>query len=166
MEPQLDVEVPPLWDEIERVRETTCKFLRGRKLHQDTVDALAMVVCELTENAIKYGEYAEGGQVAVSIVHRPRSILIEVKSPLSERATKDLASMDQMIQWIRGRQDPFEAYLARLQEISTQDLYDKESRLGLARIAYEGQSILDFYIDEHNTLAVSAVCQLAGEKTP
>jgi hypothetical protein len=35
-----------------------------------------------------------------------------------------------------------------------------ESGLGLVRIAYEGRSILDFYIDEENMLSVSAVYPL------
>jgi hypothetical protein len=160
MEPALNLEVAPVWDEVERVREATFNFLRSHDLHQDTVDALTMVACELTENAIKYGEFKGGEQVSVQVLHKPRSILVEVKNPLGDGAVKHLGTMDRMIQWIRGRQDPFEAYLARLQEISTQDLYEKESRLGLVRIAYEGQSILDFYVDDTNTLAVSAVCQL------
>ena len=62
-----------------------------------------------------------------------------------------------MVQWIRGFQDPFEAYLERLKEVSSQSLDHEESGLGLVRIAYEGQSVLDFFVTENHVLAVSAV---------
>jgi hypothetical protein len=62
-----------------------------------------------------------------------------------------------MVQWIRGHQNPFEAYMTRLQEVSGQALDHPESGLGLVRIAYEGQALRDFFVDDQNILAVSAV---------
>ena len=50
-------------------------------------------------------------------------------------------------------------YVEKLKEISNKTLAEGESGLGLVRIAYEGQSILDFYVNENNLLAVSAVYQ-------
>ena len=41
--------------------------------------------------------------------------------------------------------------------MSSQSLESSESGLGLVRIAYEGQSILDFFLLETNVLSVSAV---------
>ena len=40
---------------------------------------------------------------------------------------------------------------------SSQPFSPEKSGLGLARIAYEGQCILDFYVNDQNMLAVSAV---------
>ncbi|MBI3178063.1 MAG: ATP-binding protein [Deltaproteobacteria bacterium] len=157
MDTRMDLRFEPVWEEIDRIREATADFLRGRGLSQDTVDAIAMVACELIENAMKYGEFGPGDTISLSVQHRPHAVLVEIKSPIGDVGSRNLALMDRMVQWIRGRQDPFEAYLSRLQEVSMQDLYEKESRLGLVRIAYEGQSILDFYVDENNQLAVSAV---------
>jgi hypothetical protein len=159
-ETRLDLELRPEWGELDRVREGIAAFLRTQGLDKDAVDALAMVGCELSENAIKYGSYKRGGGVRVSVRYRHNSVLIEVQNPIEAGASRNLAVMDRMIQWIRGRQDPFEAYLARLQEVSMQSLHDKESRLGLVRIAYEGQSTLDFYVNDDNTLAVSALYQI------
>ena len=65
-------------------------------------------------------------------------------------------------QWIRGHQDPFEAYLSRLQEVSVQELENRESGLGLVRIAYEGQSVLDFFVDDRNVVSVSAIYALGS----
>ena len=44
----------------------------------------------------------------------------------------------------------------KLKEISKKPLEDEESGLGLARIAYEGKAILDFFVFE-DILNVSAV---------
>src|SRR5687767_3194391 len=116
MEPRLELQVQPHWDELDRVRESIADFLRGHRLERDAVDALSMVACELAENAIKYGAYGDGTRFHVSVSHNRSSILIEVRNPIEAGAGQNLTVMDRMIQWIRGRQDPFEAYLARLQE--------------------------------------------------
>jgi len=116
-----------------------------------------MVACELTENAIKYGEFQADDRVMVSITERPHGILVEVKNRIAEGDEDHLVKLDEMIQWIRGFQAPFEAYLVRLEEVSKRALEDEESGLGLVRIAREGQSLIDFYVHGKNTLAVSAV---------
>ena len=68
-----------------------------------------------------------------------------------------LKKLDDTIQWIRGYQSPFEAYVEKLKQVSAQPYAPGESGLGLARIAYEGQCVLDFYVDETDVLAMSAV---------
>jgi hypothetical protein len=68
-----------------------------------------------------------------------------------------LRRLDRAVQWIRGFQNPFEAYVEKLKEVSSQSLESNESGLGLVRIAYEGQSILDFFLLDRNVLSVSAV---------
>ena len=68
--------------------------------------------------------------------------------------------MDKTIQWIRGYQDPFEAYIERIKEVSKKPLHDMESGIGLVRIAYEGNALLDFFVAENNMLNVSVVSNL------
>ena len=168
MQPMLKMSIHPDWDEIDGVRTRSADFLRARGLAEHVVDALAMVTCELTENAVKYGHF-QGRERAidVSVSVEPETVTVEVKSPVRDESEPDLGRLDQMIQWIRGHQDPFEAYLARLKEVSSQSLGSTESGLGLVRIAYEGQSVLDFYVDDRNVLAVSAVYQLgSAEQRP
>ena len=65
-----------------------------------------------------------------------------------------------MIQWVRGFQDPFEAYVKRLREIAKKSLDDKESGLGIVRIIYEGQVDLDFFVTDKDLLTVSAILNL------
>ena len=84
-------------------------------------------------------------------------ITVEVLHPVEKGDYRNLKKLDSSIQWIRGFQNPFEAYIEKLQMVSKKPLDDEESGLGLARIAYEGQSILDFFLNEDNQLSVSAV---------
>ena len=95
----------------------------------------------------------------LSLRKKRNRILIEVKNQIKDSELEHLRRLDAKIQWIRGYQNPFEAYVEKLKEISNKTLAEGESGLGLVRIAYEGQSILDFYVNENNLLAVSAVYQ-------
>ena len=55
MEPVLQLTVRPQWDELDSARERAVTFLRGHAFGEATIQATEMVVCELTENATKYG---------------------------------------------------------------------------------------------------------------
>jgi hypothetical protein len=155
----LALEIPPDWDAIDGVRERAIAHLTEANEPRQVVDSMAMVLCELLENAIKYGSFAADQQVSVTLDVAPQAITVEVGNPTSNDAMPQLHRLDRTIQWIRGYQDPFEAYLARLKEVSLQNPDSGESGLGLVRIAYEGESSLDFYLGDGGRLAVSAVYQ-------
>lgn len=157
----LNLEIKPRWEELVHVRRRTDGFLRGLSLDRDVVDAVAMVACELGENAIKYGTVRDDSdRVAVSVAVGDRDVVVEVVNRIGRTDEENLQRLDRMVQWIRGYQDPFEAYLQRLKELSGEPLDNTESRLGLVRIAYEGQSVLDFYVGADDRLAVSAIRRL------
>jgi hypothetical protein len=161
MEPVLKLQIEPDWSAVDRVRGQSVTFLREHGLAVEVIDALSMVVCELTENAVKYGRFeGDARGISVSVAMRAREVIVEVTSPVAHADDEAVAKLDYMIQWIRGHQDPFEAYLERLKEVSAQHLASPESGLGLVRIAYEGHSILDFYVNDQSILAVSAVFPL------
>jgi hypothetical protein len=162
MQPMLRLDVEPEWSEVDRVRESSAAFLRTHGLDAEAVEALSMVACELTENAVKYGTF-EGRtrEIGVTVTLASQAVTVEVRSPVADDADDGaMATLDYMIQWIRGHQDPFEAYIERLKEVSAQNMTSLESGLGLFRIAYEGHCILDFYVDDQSILAVSAVYPL------
>ena len=164
MQPVLKLDIEPDWNEVDAVRERSATFLREHGLATEAIDALSMVACELTENAVKYGRFdGRAEKIGVTVQVAQRSVTVEVKSPVADADDEAVAKLDYMIQWIRGYQDPFEAYIERLKEVSAQQMTSSESGLGLVRIAYEGHSILDFYVDDQNILAVSAVYPLDGE---
>ncbi len=154
---ELTMDVEPVWNQIDQVRASVAAFLMERGFHRDVIDALSMVACELTENATKYGRFTSGDtKLGVLVEVSPALIVVEVRNPVDPDDDVHLGRLDRAVQWIRGYQDPFEVYLARLREVSAQSLYSSESGLGLVRIAYEGQAILDFYVNPENILAVSA----------
>lgn len=150
--------VMPKWDEVEKIRNLTAKFLKSHRLSTDTVYSITMIVSELSENAIKYGNFKQAkDRVDVSIHITDGDIMAEVVNPVDMTEHQHLKRLDQTIQWIRGYQDPFEAYLERLKEVSRKPFNDEESGLGLVRIAYEGRAILDFFVGENDILNVSAI---------
>ncbi len=164
MNRSMKLNVRPKWDEIEKARGKCGAFFCAQGLSDDSVHMLTMVISELIENGIKYGNFRpQGKKVEVSVSIANRTLTVEVLNPVDDRAQDHLRRLDQTIQWIRGYQDPFEAYVERLKEVSKKPLTDEESGLGLVRIAYEGKAILDFFVQDNNVLNVSAVSNLGRD---
>jgi hypothetical protein len=156
----IDLSVEPHWDQIEEVRKKTRAFLRSHGLSKELVDALIMVSSELVENGLKYGTFGDKGKKLRFNLHiGEKNVIVEVTHPTSAEAAQHLRRLDKTIQWIRGFQDPFQAYLEKLKEVAQRPIHDSESGLGLVRIAYEGKSIIDFFVAENNALNV---CAIAG----
>ena len=154
----MKVTLRPDWDEIEPLRLQAHGFFGSHGLSGDVIQSLVMVIGELLENSVKYGCYKVfDSQIQLSISIGKKIITIEVTNPVDDSNLDDLKRLDRMIQWVRGYQDPFEAYIERLKEVAKRPLHDKESGLGIVRVAYEGDVILDFFVSEDNLLTVSAV---------
>ena len=153
--------IEPDWDEIEKIRNKSVDFLYTHKISDETIYSLSMVISELIENGIKYGHYDTKSNLLTVIINvKNKTITIEVVHPIDNYTLKKISKLDKMIQWIRSFQDPFEAYVERLKEVSKRPLTDKESGIGLVRIAYEGDAILDFIVNKNNMLNVSAIAKL------
>jgi len=158
MKNTMKVTLSPDWDEIEPLRLQAHDFFGSHGLSRNTVQSLVMVLGELLENSVKYGSYKTADSpIQISIHIGKKIVTIEVTNPIDDSNLDDLKRLDWMIQWVRGYQDPFEAYIERLKEVAKKPLHDKESGLGIVRIAYEGDVILDFFVSEDNLLTVSAV---------
>ena len=160
MERSLRITIRPEWDRIEHVVEQAARFLDLHSMPETRRDAFLMVVSELVENAIKYGSFPpENGDLLVKIEIEGASVIAEVSNPVDDSKAPHLHNLDRMVQWIRGYQDPFEAYIHRLKDVAKKPMSDTESGLGLVRIAYEGSALLDFFVTEDmlNVSAVSSV---------
>lgn len=153
----LHMTLPPEWDAIRTAWDPCDRHLEANGLTRDEAYGLCMVVQELLENAVKYGRF-EGGRPPVELLLDvgPREVTVEVKNPVGVDSDH-LREFDRAVQWIRGFQDPFEAYVERLKLVSAQAWGTGKGGLGLTRVAYEGRCVVDFYVDASNTLAVSAV---------
>ena len=158
MENSMKIVLKANWDEIEKVREEGGKFLKFHGMSHDEVHSLIMIVSELIENSIKYGNFKLPNSIVSVTINISRGLItIEVINPVDKTTSSHLKRLDKTIQWIRGYQDSFQAYIERLKEISKKPLQDEESGLGLVRIAYEGKAILDFFVSDNDYLNVSAV---------
>jgi hypothetical protein len=155
----MELELAPDWDTIKATWEPCMEHLSQQGLDADAAYALCMVVQELLENAVKYGTFGPGREhIRLGVTSRSDTLTVEVRTPL-EPDSAQLERLDSMVQWIRGFQSPFEAYVERLKEVASRSYGNEESGLGLVRVAYEGQCILDFFTDDSNVLSMSAVYQ-------
>lgn len=158
MNTSLRLKKKPDWDNIEEVRTESSQFLTTNKFSDEESHSLIMVISELMENGIKYGDYSIVDSVVEILIDIKKTIVeIEVLNPVKDAEKKHLQKLDKTIQWIRGYQDPFEAFIEKLRNVSKKPLNDMESGLGLVRIAYEGRAVLDFFVGEDNRLNVSAI---------
>jgi hypothetical protein len=158
MDRLMKVTLSPNWNELEPVRQEAHDFLQDKDLHDEIVYSTVMVLSELLENSIKYGHFEDSeSTVRISLDVDKHIITVAVTNPVDESCFKDLEKLDRMIQWIRGYQDPFEAYVERMKEVSKKSLHDTESGLGIVRIAYEGSVTIDFFVSDEDLLTVSAI---------
>ena len=165
MNNSLKLKKRPIWDNIEEVRTESSQFLTTHKFSEEEAHSLIMVISELMENGIKYGDYSIADSVVEILIDIKNSMVeIEVLNPVTDTEKKHLKKLDKTIQWIRGYQDPFEAFIEKLRHVSKKPLDDMESGLGLVRIAYEGKAVLDFFVGEDNRLNVSAIVDMGNIK--
>lgn len=158
----IELKIKPEWENIEKVREKTEQLLESKGFGNDIKDSIIMIISELLENAIKYGKFTEEHcDINTRVTINERNITIEVQSPVSDEDDMHFKRLDRIIQWVRGYQNPFEAYIAKVKEIALQPISDNQSGLGIVRIAYEGQAVIDFYVSDENVISISAVYHLA-----
>lgn len=149
------------WEEMERVNEMTYEFMRSLGLEESDVDTFTMVVCELTENAIKYGNRAGAHDETLDLTaaYENGELTVRLVNYIDSQSADNLQHLDRAVQWARSFQDPFQAYIGRVKEISRELADSSRSGLGIVRIAYEARATIDFIVGEDDTLTVSAVAR-------
>jgi hypothetical protein len=162
----LETKLRPDWTEMERVNEVAHEFLERCGLSDDLVDTFTMVACELVENGIKYGDAQPGpaGALELHVSVAETSITVQVRNRITPGSRHHLRQLDQTLQWIRGFQDPFQAYIERLKQIAREPTSQRRSGLGIVRIAYEARAAIDFVMSEADSLSVSAVAKVADQE--
>jgi hypothetical protein len=154
-ERSLDLAIAPDWESVKRAWDPCHALLLRAGIPEDDAELLAMVAQELLDNAVKYGSFHDGDRIALGVRVSEEAVTVQVKSRVGVDDAH-LRRFDRTIQWIRGFQNPFEAYVERLKQLSGHPDAGEQGGLGLTRIAYEGRSIIDFYMEEGDLLAVSA----------
>lgn len=163
MADEFRIDVKPDWAEVVRVNESTHDFLTSIALPEHVVDTFTMVACELVENGIKYGDNRRltRSEVELIVSATSKTITVQVKNRISEETRFHLRQLDRTLQWVRGFQDPFQAYIERIKEISREPSTRGTSGLGIVRIAYEARAAIDFIVGEDDTINVSAVAKVS-----
>lgn len=167
MDQELRLSVKPDWAQMVEVNERAFEFLQSLNLPVEVVDTFLMVICELVENGIKYGDthYTEQPNVDLFVTMSKQAITVHVRNRIGNGSTFHLRQLDRTLQWIRGFQDPFQAYIERVKEISREAATHGRSGLGIVRIAYEARAAIDFVVGEDDTLSVSAVAKITQERS-
>jgi len=115
----------------------------------DGCNALAMVTGELLENAMKYGAWGTGND-ALSFRLRVQGdeagTRVSVQNPVKNEDA--IVALNETLAWIDGFDTAEAAYRARLLEIANSDGDPEKSKLGLVRVAYEGDCSLSTSVED------------------
>jgi hypothetical protein len=159
----MELSFRPNEHEIDNAGKISSDFFKSNGLSDSAVHTQLMILRELINNAIMYGDLAKSkNKITVHIQIAENTIMVEVRNPVDETCFEQLEELDKTIQFIRGYQDPYEAYLLKKMETSQNPSHREINGLGLARIACEGSALLDFFVSKDNILNLFAVKHLNG----
>lgn len=152
---RLEAQIAPDWAAIDPLREAIGRLV-GVLLGDEESDAVAMVSCELLENAVKFGRRG-AASVGLSIAHRDGAVVVRVTNAVDE-VSADLAALKKHLAWLRTFADPADAYMMLLgSAFDGAGDAGNAGKLGLARIASEGKCVLSWESDGPGRITVSAV---------
>lgn len=144
----IDLPVENHWENVDLLRTSVLNCLTAMFRDIDGVEMLGMVAAELLENAIKYGHWPagadDGAHLRLRIWGDRQRANVEVAHPVDGESAHVVELLSTMA-WLKSFASPEEAYRARLLEVATSPR--GVSKLGLARIAYEGNCTLDAKLD-------------------
>jgi hypothetical protein len=115
---------------VDAVREFCGFFARATFGREELGDRIGLVVHELVENAVRYGD---DNELELKIERTGDEVAVSVANTVSDGDDRNLKERFDEI----TRLPPREAYIAAMQRAAT--LPEGQSGLGLARIRFEGQ---------------------------
>jgi hypothetical protein len=155
----IDLTVRNEWRNIDLLRTSVQNCFIAVFADFDGCHAIAMVTGELLENALKYGDWTsnERAMFRLRVVGREGNIEVSVQNPLKS-SDPHAATLMTSLEWLNSFSKPEAAYRARMLQIAQEDGDAAPSRLGLVRIAFEGNCRITAKV-EKGTVTVSAVLQ-------
>jgi hypothetical protein len=139
---KISVTIKPTWTLIKEIQSQAEKFMKDHGKNQDIIDATIMCVTELIENAVKYGaDKPDGSNIDFNLSAFDDTISIVVTNGYHNES--DLKNVIENIDRIKASNDPSALYVERLQQLM-ENPRPGVSQLGLYRIAYEGEFLLDY----------------------
>jgi len=158
----IDLPVRSEWKNVDLLRSSVQNCLTTILSDTDGCHAIAMIVAELLENAIKHGDWT--GEESPDVpAFRLRvwsegnnHALVSVENPIKPDAAAELG---RILDSIRTAGSADEAYRARLLEVAANP-QSGVSGLGLVRVAYEGNCTLRAEHSEDRT-RVKVIAEMA-----
>lgn len=154
----IDMTVRNEWRNVDLLRTSVQNCFTAVFADVDGCHAIAMVTGELLENALKYGDWVSGDRAMFRLrVQGTANNVVEVsvENPLKADDAHG-NTLVKAIEWINSFPKPEAAYRARMLQIAQNDEDESPSRLGLVRIAFEGNCRLDAKIvDGHVTVTAA-----------
>jgi hypothetical protein len=157
----IDMTVRNEWRNVDLLRTSVQNCFTAVFADVDGCHAIAMVTGELLENALKYGDWVSGDRAMFRLRVRGSSnsvVEVSVQNPLSD-SDANAANLYKAIEEINSFAKPEQAYRARMLQIAQNEEETSPSRLGLVRIAFEGNCKLAAKI-ENGTVTVTAALDL------
>ncbi len=157
----IDVPIGEDWDLIEQLRTGILGCLAAAFPAPGLRDLAAMVVGELLENALKYGDWGprpEGPAACrLEVQGGPDLLSVSVAHPV--KAGPGLDRLHQALAALASAPSVEEAYLTRMREVA-QRAGPGNSGLGLLRIAHEAGCRLSADVTPEGLLTVTALSSL------
>ncbi|MDB4964235.1 MAG: hypothetical protein JWP01_4234 [Myxococcales bacterium] len=156
----IDMTVRNEWRNVDLLRTSVQNCFTAVFADVDGCHAIAMVTGELLENALKYGDWVSGDRAMFRLrVNGSANHIVEVsvQNPLKDR--DNASNLMKAIDEINSYPKPEQAYRARMLQIAQSEEEAAPSRLGLVRIAFEGNCRLAATI-ENGTVTVTAALDL------
>ena len=153
--------IGPKWKNVDLLRTAILNCVAVIVGEGDASNTVGIIVSELLENAIKYGEWSDAtlSTLTLDITGNHDCIRIDVASPVRP-GSSHYEELKKTVEWIRSFSAPREAYLERIRQVADED--GLRSRLGLVRIAHEGPCALDVrLLPETSMVVTTAVTEIA-----
>ena len=138
----IDLPVRSEWANVDLLRTSVQNCVSAIFSDIEGCRSLAMVTGELLENAIKYGDWTRTDEPRFHLLvwGEGRSAHVSVENPVN--GSHNAEEVLETLGWMRRFASPSDAYRAKLLEVAAADRQPGNSKLGLVRIAYEGNCTL------------------------
>jgi hypothetical protein len=158
----IDLTVRNEWKNIDLLRTSVQNCFTAVFADLDGCHAIAMVTGELLENALKYGDWRSSDRTMfrLRVSGGAENVEISVQNP-AKTDDPQASALRKSIDWINSFPKPEAAYRARMLQIAQEDTEESPSRLGLVRIAFEGNCHLAMAVD-NGIVTVTATLRLDG----
>jgi hypothetical protein len=160
----LNSSIKEISDKYENFSIEIHNLVKFQELSLAEIKAQIIIIKSLVETAVQLDDVRNDDvELTIHIFIEQKSVTVEVRKQVSLSSYVMLEELDKAIQWIRGYQSPLDPYITELKEISSKSQKSQTIAHGLAKLAYETEAVLDFYVTENSILNLSSIRYFHGE---